>query len=66
MRNPLKFEVKKEIVKWVISTFEINFKFPMSSLITKGLTEMSISRIFIIGVDKGVELHGFGKDELIA
>ena len=41
----------------------------MSSLIAKGLTDMSISRIsrfFIIGVDKGVELHGFGKDELIA
>ena len=43
MRNPLKLEVKKEIVKWVISTFEMNFKFPMSSLVTKGLTEMSIS-----------------------
>ena len=41
----------------------------MSSLLAKGLTEMSISRIlrfFIIGVDKGVELHCFGMDELIA
>ena len=67
--SPLKLEVKKEIVKWVISTFKMNFKFPMSSLITKGLTEMSISRIsrfFIIGVDKGVDLHCFGMDELIA
>ena len=47
----------------------MNFKFPMSSLITKGLIGMSISRIsrfFIIGMDKGVALHCFGMDELIA
>ena len=37
----------------------------MSSLLAKGLTDVYILT-FIIGVDKGVELYGFGKDELIA